>query len=122
MTFAEDSPRVPAKKLLAEMASDAAIAARGVVAICDSAAALGNRGPLGEQRVRLRISLVAEYGERLPEMAADVRGRVAAALEAETGCLVTAVDVTVADLYVPGEPSLASGPGGEIAAGARIDF
>ena len=119
---AEGSARTPDRKMLAEMVSDAAIAARGVVAVCDADAIIGRRGPLGEQRVRLRVSVVAAYGVHLPEMAAEVRALAAAAVERQTGGLVTAVDVTVADLYVPGEPSLALGPGADPVTGARIDF
>ncbi len=122
MTASGESTRTVGKRLMAEAASDAAIAAHGVVAVCDCAAKLGNRGPLGEQRVRIRLSLVAEYGVSLPAIAADVRTRVAAAVEDVSGCLVTAVDVTVADLYLPGEPSLAIGLGADPASGARIDF
>jgi uncharacterized alkaline shock family protein YloU len=122
VTAAGDFPRTPDRKMLAEMVSDAAIAARGVAAVCDAGATLGRRGPLGEQRVRLRVGVVAAYGVRLPEMAAEVRALVAIAVENRTGGLVTAVDVTVADLYVPGEPSLALGPSADPAAGARIDF
>jgi uncharacterized alkaline shock family protein YloU len=119
---AGDTTRIFNKKLLVEQASDAAIAADGVVAVVDAAAAVGRRGPLGEARVRLKLSVVVQYGVRIPEAAAEVRGRVAAALENQTGCQVTAVDVIVADLYVPGEPGVSVGLGVDAATGARIDF
>ena len=117
-----DTTRIFNKKALVELASDAAIAADGVVAVCDAVATVGRRGPLGDARVRLKLSVIVQYGVRLPDVAAEVRGRVVAALENQTGCLMTAVDVTVADLYVPGEPGVSVGRGVDAATGARIDF
>jgi len=119
---AEGTPPAPDPKLLVEKASDAAIAARGVVTICDVAVSVGRRGPLGDTRVHVKLSLVAQYGSRLPEVAAEVRELVASAVESGTGCTVTAVDVTVSDLFVPGEPGAQVGMGVDPATGARIDF
>ena len=110
------------KQRLAEIAGDAAIEAPGVVAVCDAAAALGRVGPTHRPRVRLRLSVIAEYGVRLPAMAAMLRERVAAAVEEQTDWLVSAVDITVADLHIPGEPLAGRGPAAEGAAGARLDF
>lgn len=112
----------PDKKALVDAACDAAISARGVAAVCDASAKLGGISPLGTRRVRLALSVVAEYGVRLPEMAAEIRERVVTAVEAQAGCTVTAVDITVADLYIPGEPMTVRGMGTDLMSGARLDF
>lgn len=122
MTPPEDGSPPGDRQLLADVAGDAAIEAPGVVAVCDVVAAPGRAGPELRPRARLRLSVIAEYGVRLPAMAAVLRERVAAAVEERTGWQVSAVDVTVADLHIPGEPLAGRAPAAEGAAGARLDF
>ena len=75
--------------------------------------------PDRERQVRLVRSLfLQELGERVWE-------RTARAVESTTGYRVSSVDVTVADLHVPGEPMPTKQPGQEGtsgAGGARVDF
>lgn len=83
------------------------------------------RGPAAIEggQVRLKLSFIAEYGRVLPDLVEEVRERAARAVEGMTGYRVGAVDVTVADLHVPGEPLPTREPGleGEDD-GRRIDF
>ena len=71
----------------------------------------------------LKISLIAEYGRILPDLVEEVRERAARAVEGMTGYHVAAVDITVADLHVPGEPLPTREPGSDgEGSGARVDF
>ena len=54
-----------------------------------------------DDRVGVDISLVAAYPVPLPQVAADVRAAVIAAVEGLVGFQVTEVNVTFADLHLP---------------------
>jgi uncharacterized alkaline shock family protein YloU len=84
-----------------------------------------NSGELKTADVPLELTIIADYGTGLPELCKKVRQRVARTVEGMTGYRVTSVDLTVADLHLPGEPLPSRLPldagksqGGE----RRIDF
>jgi uncharacterized alkaline shock family protein YloU len=58
-----------------------------------------------EAGVSLQVTLVAEYGVPLQDVAADVRAAISDAVTELVGRPVTRVDVTVADIVLPGEGS-----------------
>jgi uncharacterized alkaline shock family protein YloU len=55
--------------------------------------------------VAFQVTLVAEYGVPLQDVAADVRAAISDAVTELVGRTVTRVDVTVADIVMPGEGS-----------------
>jgi uncharacterized alkaline shock family protein YloU len=55
--------------------------------------------------VAFQVTLVAEYGVPLQDVAADVRAAIAGAVVELIGRPVTRVDVTIADIVMPGEGS-----------------
>jgi uncharacterized alkaline shock family protein YloU len=55
-------------------------------------------------RVTVTVTVVAEYGPSLPELADELRERLAATLSGLTGLGAAAVDVVFSDLHIPGEP------------------
>jgi len=55
--------------------------------------------------VSFQVTLVAEYGVPLPDVAADVRAAITDAVTELVGRTVTRVDVTIADIVLPGEGS-----------------
>jgi uncharacterized alkaline shock family protein YloU len=84
----------------------------------------GSRAAIKGGQVHLALNIIVEYGRPLPCMVEEVRQRAARAVEGMTGYRVSAVDITVANLHVPGEP-LAGGEsdaGGTSAGGGRLDF
>ncbi|MFT2752623.1 Asp23/Gls24 family envelope stress response protein [Clavibacter sp. Sh2088] len=58
-----------------------------------------------EEGVSFQVTLVAEYGVPLQDVAADVRAAISDAVTELVGRTVTRVDVTVADIVMPGEGS-----------------
>ncbi|QIS38217.1 Asp23/Gls24 family envelope stress response protein [Clavibacter capsici] len=58
-----------------------------------------------EAGVSFQVTLVAEYGVPLQDVAADVRATISDAVTELVGRPVTRVDVTVADIVLPGEGS-----------------
>ena len=50
------------------------------------------------------LTVVVEFGESIPEVARQIRENVIRRIEATTGLRVTTVDITVSDLYAPGDP------------------
>jgi uncharacterized alkaline shock family protein YloU len=56
-----------------------------------------------ETGVAFQVTLVAEYGVPLQDVAADVRAAISEAVTGLVGRPVTRVDVTVADIVMPGE-------------------
>ncbi|MFT2707365.1 Asp23/Gls24 family envelope stress response protein [Clavibacter zhangzhiyongii] len=58
-----------------------------------------------ETGVSFQVTLVAEYGVPLQDVAADVRAAISDAVTELVGRPVTRVDVTVADIVLPGEGS-----------------
>jgi uncharacterized alkaline shock family protein YloU len=59
---------------------------------------------LGDDGVTVQIILVAEYPVPLSELADTVRVAVTRAIEGLVGMTVTAVNVTITDIYVAEEP------------------
>jgi uncharacterized alkaline shock family protein YloU len=86
----------------------------------------GSRAAIKGGQVNLAVSVIIEYGRPLPCMVDDIRQRAARAVEGMTGYRVGNVDITVADLHVPGEPIASREPGADDSAaapgGARVDF
>lgn len=58
---------------------------------------------VGERETAVDLSLVVEYGESIPQVANQVRENVVKRIEGITGLSVTEVNVTVNDLYFPGD-------------------
>lgn len=58
---------------------------------------------VGERESAVDLSLVVEYGESIPQVANQVRENVVKRIEGITGLSVTEVNVTVNDLYFPGD-------------------
>jgi uncharacterized alkaline shock family protein YloU len=59
---------------------------------------------LGDDGVTVQIVLVAAYPVPLTELADAVRASVTQAIEGLVGMTVTAVNVTITDIYVAGKP------------------
>jgi uncharacterized alkaline shock family protein YloU len=58
---------------------------------------------VGEREAAVDLTIVVDYGESIPRVAQEVRENVIRRIEGITGLSVTEVNVTVDDLYVPGE-------------------
>ncbi|HEX8156561.1 MAG TPA: Asp23/Gls24 family envelope stress response protein [Solirubrobacteraceae bacterium] len=57
----------------------------------------------GEKEAAVDLTLVIDYGESIPRIADAVRGQVIRRVEGITGLSVTEVNITVNDLYFPGD-------------------
>ncbi|GAA1493846.1 Asp23/Gls24 family envelope stress response protein [Curtobacterium herbarum] len=82
-------------------------AARAIGAIRD---AIGQRDlgqgvkvEVGEKQVAADITIVAEYPVKLQQVAEGVRSSVSRALEQIVGMEVAEVNVTIQDVYIPGD-------------------
>lgn len=58
---------------------------------------------VGEREAAVDVTLVVDYGESIPRISQAVRDNVIKRLEGITGLAVTEVNVTVNDLYFPGD-------------------
>ena len=58
---------------------------------------------VGEREAAVDLTVVIEYGESIPKVAEGVRSNVVARVEGITGLSVTEVNVTINDLYFPGD-------------------
>ncbi|MEJ7718102.1 MAG: Asp23/Gls24 family envelope stress response protein [Thermoleophilaceae bacterium] len=58
---------------------------------------------VGEREAAVDLTLVIEYGESIPQVSNAVRDNVAKRIEGITGLSVTEVNITVNDLYFPGD-------------------
>ena len=58
---------------------------------------------VGEREAAVDLTLVIEYGESIPQVSETVRNNVIKRVEGITGLSVTEVNVTVNDLYFPGD-------------------
>jgi uncharacterized alkaline shock family protein YloU len=122
--------------LIVEVARREAQATPGVVSVVSaevtrsglmeriSSTVSGSSPELRGGQVPLELTLIVEYGRCLHELAQRVRERTATAVEGMTGYRVSAVDITVADLHVPGEPLPTREPvaGEPPPGGGRVDF
>jgi len=57
----------------------------------------------GEKEAAIDITIVIEYGESIPRVADAVRDQVIKRVEGITGLTVVEVNITVNDLYFPGD-------------------
>jgi uncharacterized alkaline shock family protein YloU len=60
---------------------------------------------VGEREAAVDLTVIIDYGESIPQVSQAVRDNVAKRIEGITGLSVTEVNVTVNDLYFPGEES-----------------
>ena len=58
---------------------------------------------VGEREAAVDLTLVVEYGESIPRVSQAVRDNVIKRIEGITGLSVTEVNVSVDDLYFPGD-------------------
>src|SRR5205823_1086829 len=65
---------------------------------------LGVNVEVGQREAAVDVRLIAEYGVSIPAVAEGVRRNVTDRVETMTGLVVKEVNVTVTDLYFPGEP------------------
>lgn len=62
---------------------------------------------VGEREAAVDVTLVVEYGESIPRVSQAVRENVIKRIEGITGLSVTEVNVSVDDLYFPGDEATA---------------
>jgi uncharacterized alkaline shock family protein YloU len=62
---------------------------------------IGVRVRVGTVETAIDVRVTVEYGESIPRVAADLRGRIIEAVEQATGLSVKAVTVYVVDLHFP---------------------
>lgn len=58
---------------------------------------------VGEREAAVDLTLTVDYGESIPQVSQAVRDNVVKRIEGITGLSVTEVNVTVNDLYLPGD-------------------
>jgi len=58
---------------------------------------------VGQREAAVDLTMVIEYGESIPEVSEAVRNNVIKRVEGITGLAVTEVNVSVNDLYFPGD-------------------
>lgn len=58
---------------------------------------------VSEQTATVEVSAIVDYGVAIADVAAGVRANVIRAVEQMTGMTVSAVDVNVLDIYLPGD-------------------
>lgn len=58
---------------------------------------------VGERQTAIDIDLVTEYGVSIADLAAGVRSNVTSSVERMTGLEVTEVNISVHDVFLPGE-------------------
>jgi uncharacterized alkaline shock family protein YloU len=63
----------------------------------------GVKVEVGERQSAVDLELVVEYGVAIPDVAADVRENVIAAVERMTGLEVVEVNVSVVDVHLPSD-------------------
>jgi uncharacterized alkaline shock family protein YloU len=58
---------------------------------------------VGEKEPAVDLTLIVDYGESIPQVAEDVRQQVIKRVEGITGLAVVEVNISVDDLYFPGD-------------------
>jgi uncharacterized alkaline shock family protein YloU len=58
---------------------------------------------VGEREAAVDVTLIVEFGESIPQVSQAVRQNVIKRIEGITGLSVTEVNVSVNDLYFPGD-------------------
>ena len=56
-----------------------------------------------ESDAQVSISVIIDYGESIPDVSQAIRDNVVRRIEGTTGLHVSAVDISVTDLYFPGD-------------------
>ena len=69
-----------------------------------SGAGRGIKAEVGEKQAAIDIALIVEYGVVIPQLAAEVRAGIIAAVERMTGLEVVEVNIAVNDVHLPDEP------------------
>lgn len=85
-------------------------AARALGALRDRLPGSGGSTPsqgvsvdVGDGEVSVELDVVVEYGVAIPDLARDIRAAVVSGVERMTGMRVTAVDISVDDVHLPGD-------------------
>ena len=65
---------------------------------------------VGEKEAAVDLTIVVEYGESIPQLSEQIRENVSRQITTITGLAVTEVNVTVNDLYFPGDEQSADEP------------
>jgi uncharacterized alkaline shock family protein YloU len=65
---------------------------------------------VGQREAAVDLTLVIEYGESIPQVSEAVRANVIKRVEGITGLSVTEVNISVNDLYFPGDEAPAEPP------------
>jgi uncharacterized alkaline shock family protein YloU len=65
---------------------------------------LGVNVEVGQREAAIDVRLIADYGVSIPSVAEAVRRNVTHRVETMTGLTVKEVNISVVDLYFPGEP------------------
>lgn len=58
---------------------------------------------VGEKEAAVDVTVIVDYGESIPQVAEDVRQQVIKRVEGITGLKVVEVNISVDDLYFPGD-------------------
>jgi len=58
---------------------------------------------VGEREAAVDLTLVVDYGESIPQVAEAIRSNIVKRVEGITGLSVTEVNISVNDLYFPGD-------------------
>ena len=58
---------------------------------------------VGEKEAAVDLTIIVDYGESIPQVAEDVRQQVIKRVEGITGLSVVEVNISVNDLYFPGD-------------------
>lgn len=103
--------QVPGLHSLGSTPSRALGAIRGAVGQNPSDSAAGVRVEVGQEQAAVDVTLVAQYGVPLQDLADRVRAAVYRAIEALTGLSVIEVNVEIADVYI-GEARQGAKPSG----------
>ncbi|MGT2462987.1 Asp23/Gls24 family envelope stress response protein [Sinomonas atrocyanea] len=104
---------VPGIHSLGSAPSRALGAIREAVGPALSDHAAGVRAEVGQAQAAVDVTLVAEYGVPLQQLADQVRAAVYHAVEGLTGLQVIEVNVEIADVFI-GEPRQGAKPGIEV--------
>ncbi|AMM31089.1 alkaline shock protein [Sinomonas atrocyanea] len=104
---------VPGIHSLGSSPSRALGAIREAVGPALSDHAAGVRAEVGQAQAAVDVTLVAEYGVPLQQLADQVRAAVYRAVEGLTGLQVIEVNVEIADVFI-GEPRQGAKPGIEV--------
>ncbi len=58
---------------------------------------------VSDNTAAVSMTVIVDYGESIPEVAQAIRDNVVRRIEGSVGLIVSAVDITVTDLYFPGD-------------------